>query len=68
MPQRDAYGNDLRLPLLERKSRKFSELFAEDASVLTLTNATVLKDYEQSRQVRNRLPRVRLGTQGRAET
>ena len=47
MPQRDAYGNDLRLPLLERKSRKFSELFAEDASVLTLTNATVLKDYEQ---------------------
>ena len=47
MPQRDAYGNDLRTSL-ERKSRKFAVLpktLGPHAS-----NATVLKDYEQSRQ------------------
>lgn len=33
MLQRDVHGNDLRLPTLERKLRRFAECFAEDVAV-----------------------------------
>ena len=44
--QLDTYGNDLRVPQLERKLRKFLECFAEEASIRTLEGQPVLKDFE----------------------
>ena len=49
-PQLDPHGNDLRLPQLERKLRKFLECFAEEASIRTLEGSPVLKDFEQIRK------------------
>lgn len=46
MAQLDTYGNDLRLPLLERKLRKFTECFAEDIEVKSIEGAAVLRDFE----------------------
>lgn len=50
LPQLDPYGNDLRVPMLERKTRKFLECFAEDASIRTLEGKPVLKDFEDLRK------------------
>jgi hypothetical protein len=44
--QLDTFGNDLRVPQLERKLRKFLECFAEEASIRTLEGQPVLKDFE----------------------
>ncbi|KAL3929276.1 MAG: hypothetical protein SGPRY_002025, partial [Prymnesium sp.] len=44
--QADTHGNDLRLPKLQRKLRKFLECFAEDICVKTASGAAVLKDFE----------------------
>ncbi|KAL1519991.1 hypothetical protein AB1Y20_023473 [Prymnesium parvum] len=46
LAQADVHGNDLRLPKLQRKLRKFLECFAEDICVRTATGAVVLKDFE----------------------
>ena len=48
--QLDTYGNDLRVPQLERKLRKFLECFAEEASIQTLEGQPVLKDFEALRK------------------
>ena len=51
MPQLDPHGNDLNIPLRERKLRKFLECFAEEAAVKTVeSNAAVLKDFEDIRK------------------
>lgn len=50
MPQLDPMGNDLRLPLIERKTRKFLECFAEDAQISALDGPVVLKDFEALRK------------------
>ena len=50
LPQLDPYGNDLRVPLLERKTRKFLECFGEEAHVTTLEGQAVLKDFEALRK------------------
>ena len=50
LKQADCHGNDLRLPQLERKLRKFCEYFGEEVSVRTLDgDRPVLKDFEQVR-------------------
>ena len=46
LAQADVHGNDLRLPKLQRKVRKFLECFAEDIVVKTASGAAVLKDFE----------------------
>ena len=46
LAQADVHGNDLRLPKLQRKLRKFLECFAEDVAVKTAAGASVLKDFE----------------------
>jgi len=50
MAQLDVHGNDLRLPQLERKMRKFIECFAEDMAVRTVQGQTVLKDLDAFRK------------------
>ena len=50
LPQLDTYGNDLRVPQLERKLRKFLECFGEEAHVTTLEGQSVLKDFESIRK------------------
>jgi len=46
LAQLDVHGNDLRLPLLERKLRKFAECFGEEISVKTVQGQPVLKDFD----------------------
>ena len=48
--QLDTFGNDLRVPQLERKLRKFLECFAEDASIKTVEGRPVLADFEAIRK------------------
>ena len=48
--QADVHGNDLRLPQLERKLRKFLECFGEEAAVKTVDGKPVLGDYESMRK------------------
>mmetsp|Transcript_58696 Transcript_58696/g.127489 ORF Transcript_58696/g.127489 Transcript_58696/m.127489 type:complete len:231 (-) Transcript_58696:21-713(-) len=50
MQQLDVHGNDLRLPQLERKLRKFLDCFAEDIAVKTVEGQPVLRDLEQFRK------------------
>jgi len=50
LKQLDPYGNDLRVPKLERKLRKFLECFGEEAAVTTLEGTVVLKDFEALRK------------------
>ena len=50
LAQLDPYGNDLRVPVLERKTRKFAECFAESAAVRTLDGKPVLVDFEAIRK------------------
>lgn len=50
MPQLDPYGSDLRVPLLQRKLRKFMECFAEDIEVRSIEGAAVLRDFEALRK------------------
>jgi len=50
LPQLDPYGNDLRVPQLERKLRKFLECFGEEAMVTTVEGTAVLKDFEALRK------------------
>ena len=50
LPQLDSYGNDLRVPLLERKLRKFLDCFGEESTVSTVDGKPVLKDFEAIRK------------------
>ena len=50
MAQKDPHGNDLRVPQLERKLRKFLECFAEEAAIRTLEGQPVLKDFDAMRK------------------
>jgi len=50
LPQLDPHGNDLRVPQLERKLRKFLECFAEEASIRTLEGSPVIRDFESIRK------------------
>ena len=43
-------SNDLRVPLLERKGRKFLACFAEDVAIKTLEGRPVLKDFDDVRK------------------
>jgi len=61
MLQRDVHGNDLRLPALERKLRRFSECFSEEASVRTVDGRPVLPDFEalKKRRPGTQMPETR---------
>lgn len=50
LPQLDPHGNDLRVPQLERKLRKFLECFAEEASIRTVEGNPVIRDFDSIRK------------------